>query len=110
MERTTVMANNFKISVHRKDNCLHLKLNGHFDGSSAYQLIHLLQAICRGMNKVLIHTDQIKHIYPFGRSTFLNNIHLLAGKAACIIFTGRNARQMLPEFAGDYAGIDLSTM
>jgi hypothetical protein len=102
------MATNFKVSVRRKDDCLHLKINGHFDGSSAFELIHLLQKACRGVSMIYIHTDQIQHIHPFGKNIFLKNLHLLANKTVSIVFTGKNAGQMLSEFTGKCGGISLS--
>jgi len=37
------MANNFRISVHRSSENLHLKLMGNFDGISAHELLNVLK-------------------------------------------------------------------
>jgi len=96
------MATNFKISIRREKNGLHLKLNGLFDGSSAYELIHLLQKLARSRDKVYIHTSRLKQIYPFGRNIFRNNLHLFGGQGISIVFTGENAREMLPQLTDKF--------
>jgi anti-anti-sigma regulatory factor len=101
------MATNFKITVGREKNCLHLKLNGHFDGSSAYELIHLLKKLGGSNKKVVIHTDSLRHIYSFGRNILLKNLRLLTSQGLRIIFTGENAREILPEHGGNFEGISL---
>ena len=102
------MAINFKISIRRDNDCLHLKLNGHFDGSSAYELIHLIKKLCRSSCKVYIDTGRLKQIYPFGRSTFQSNLYLLVGQGISIVFVGENARQMLPEHGRSYENLRVS--
>ena len=92
------MATNFKISVRRESNSLHLKLAGHFDGSSAHELIHLLRKLCKDRTKVYIHTGSLRHIHPFGRNTFRNNLRLLAGQGISIVLDGENAGRILPEY------------
>lgn len=104
----TGVAANFKISVRRENCILHLKLNGHFDGSSAHELIHLLQKLCKGASKVFIHTGGLRHLHPFGRSTFRNNLPLLARQGIDIVLAGENAGQMLPEYGGDPRGVSLA--
>jgi len=37
------MAANFRISVHRSSDSLHMKLMGDFDGSSAWELLNVLR-------------------------------------------------------------------
>jgi hypothetical protein len=102
------VAANFKISVRRENRSLHLNLTGHFDGSSAHELIHLLRKLCKGTSKVYIHTDGLRQIHPFGRSTFRNNLPLLARQGIDIVLAGENAGQMLPEYDGDSRGVSLA--
>jgi len=37
------MATNVKITAHRNDENLHLKLKGDFDGTSAYELLNIVR-------------------------------------------------------------------
>ncbi len=91
------MACNFKISVHKNSNCLHCRLAGDFDGSSACQLINLLKSKKRGVSTVFIHTNSIKDIYPFGRNVFESNLDSIGGRSISIVFTGEKANQLIPQ-------------
>jgi len=91
------MASNFKILVHRNSDNLHLKLMGDFDGSSAWELLHLLKRSATGVCKVIIHTSSLKQIYPFGRDTFLENLRHWKVEPIRILFTGEKAGQIAPE-------------
>jgi hypothetical protein len=90
------MASNFRISVHRNSESLHLKLVGDFDGSSAFELINVLKKNWKGTYRVFIHTESLKDIYPFGRDTFQQNLSDLKGHAMRIFFAGDNAGQIAP--------------
>jgi len=90
------MAANFRISIHRKNEDLHLKLVGDFDGSSAFELINVLKKNWNGAYKVFIHTESLKDIYPFGRHTFQQNLSDLSGHRSRILFAGINAGQSAP--------------
>ena len=50
-----------------------------------------------GPGKVLIHTNGLRHIYPFGQDTFQNNVYTLKGKGVNLVFTGKNAKEIGPE-------------
>jgi len=91
------MASNFKISVHRNSDSLHLKLLGDFDGSSAWELLNVLKKSANGSCKVFIHTNSLKNIYPFGRDTFQQNLRDLKDRTDRILFTGEKASQIAPE-------------
>lgn len=90
------MASNFKILVHQNGIDLHLKLLGDFDGSSAHQLLNILEKYCCNCARVFIHTNYLKRIIPFGRSVFLANLHFLKGEPVHLVFTGKNASQLSP--------------
>ena len=90
------MASNFKISIHRNSENLHLKLVGDFDGSSALELINVLKKNWNGAYRVFIHTENLKDIYPFGRHTFQQNLSDLSGHHSRILFAGDNAGQIAP--------------
>ena len=91
------MAANFKISVHRNSDSLHLKLIGDFDGSSAWELLNVLKKSVNGVFRVFIHTNSLKNIYPFGRDTFQKNLSDMKVNAVRILFTGEKASQIAPE-------------
>lgn len=92
------MAANFSISAHRNSENLHLKLTGDFDGSSALQLVHLLEKSSKkGVYKIIIHTNCLNNIFPFGRDTFLTNLYRFSDHSPRLLFTGKNANQIAPK-------------
>lgn len=60
------MANNFKISINKKNGSLLLKLSGDFDKSAASKVLEILEENRRGISKVFINTKSLEHIDPFG--------------------------------------------
>ncbi len=92
------MASNFRISMHRNSENLHLKLTGDFDGSAAMQLMDVLKKKANnGVNKIIIHTSCLNDIHPLGLNTFHKNMQELNGNAGRLLFTGENADQIAPE-------------
>ena len=91
------MASNFRISMHRSSDNLHLKLLGDFDGTSAWQLLNVLKKNINGVYRVIIHTNCLKNIYPFGQDIFRQNLPGLKARPVQILFTGENARLIAPE-------------
>jgi hypothetical protein len=60
------MARDFRIvRCNDKDNIC-LKLSGDFDGSSAAELVNALQPYISTRQKVLVETNALRKIYPFG--------------------------------------------
>ena len=92
-----IMACNFRISVHKNSDNLHLKLTGDFDDSSACQLINSLKTRMHGVSRVFIHTGSLKDVYPFGRDVFQNNLDVINGQPVTFVFTGEKAAQLAPE-------------
>jgi hypothetical protein len=91
------MAFNFKILIHKNSESLHLKLMGDFDGSSAYELLNILEVHGTRMNKTFIHTSGLKDIFPFGKTVFQNNFSSVNNISMNVIFTGDHAHQLAPE-------------
>ena len=87
---------NFRISLHKNSDSLHLKLIGDFDGSSALRLINCLKTNARGVSKIFIHTNCLKDIYPFGQHIFQKNLCDLDRKSVSYVFTGEKAAQLAP--------------
>ena len=92
------MASNFKIFVNKKNALLHVKLIGEFDGSSAFELINLLKEHCRKNGEIVIHTEDLFTIHPFGCQVFQKESHILHQKSAQIIFTGEHAIKLAPSW------------
>jgi hypothetical protein len=84
------MASNFKIFSFETSDSLHLKLEGDFDGSSALELINTLEEYGVGFRQILIDTNDLKTIYPFGRNMFQKNLGRFNKKLNRIIFIGVN--------------------
>ncbi len=90
------MAANFKVSIHRSSDNLHLKLFGDFDGTSAHQLLNALKTNCKGVNKIFIHTNCLQQIYPFGCNVFHNHLNVIKDQLMRCVFTGENANKIAP--------------
>lgn len=91
------MAENFLILIHRNSDNLHLKLKGDFDGKSAHEVLNELKRNGHFASKVFIHTSCLKHVHPFGREIFQNNLDFLNRQSFLIRFTGRNSLMLAPE-------------
>lgn len=86
------MAMNFRITVHQNSDNLHLRLDGDFDGGSAYLLLNTIEKRCRLASKAFIHTNGLRHIDPFGSSVFKSHLNEL-----------KPCRHMMLRFTGDHA-------
>lgn len=72
------MAKNFQVSVINKySSGLFLRIMGDFDGSSAYRLTNILKQEGKGLSNIVIDTDGLSEVRPFGRQIFHNNIKKL---------------------------------
>lgn len=91
------MASNSRISLHRRNGGLCLKLIGDFDGTSACKLLNVLEENCHGPTKVLVNTSGLKDVYPFGVDTLHNSLYLLKDRPIRLAFTGDNATVIAPE-------------
>lgn len=90
------MASNFRILSHRKNDGLHLKLIGDFDGSSAYELLNALEESCGYVIRIFIHTGTLKRVHPFGREVFRNNLSVLRRQPGKLVFTGEKKQEIAP--------------
>ena len=91
------MAANFQVTCDAKDTGIILKLSGDFDATSAYELIDIIKKRSKGASKVLIHTDGLKTVYPFGLHIFHKSLKTMNGQWAKIVFTGNKASGLSPE-------------
>jgi len=89
------MSSDFKITLNRFEDQIHLKLYGDFDGSSAHELLNLIKNNSHDLLKIYIHTDDLKTIHPFGLNIFFRRYWIINGCADKIVFAGKKA----PDFA-----------
>jgi ABC-type transporter Mla MlaB component len=84
-----LMAKNFRISTQTSgSHTLAMQLFGDFDGSSACELIRVLDERVKPSTKVAIDTSGLKRIEAFGLVVFIPRISWLRDKCADIEFTG----------------------
>lgn len=88
------MASNFRIFFHRNDGHVHLKLTGDFDGTSADELLNALKENGAGTRRIFVHTSGLRKIYPFGQRLFQNNLYVMNGQSASLVFTGRHGTEI----------------
>jgi len=88
------MAANFHIVTDGSSDNIYLKLDGDFDGTSAFELLHVLKKVGHKKRKIVIDTDGLKRIYPFGRETFWKTLHSVANRAGGLVMTGKNDRRL----------------
>ena len=93
------MATNFKITAHKNDENLHLKLRGDFDGTSAYELLDIVRKRAAHTSRVFINTSNLRDIHPFGLHVFHSNLDSLKGQSVELVFTGENASQFESNYA-----------
>ena len=93
------MATNFKVFVHRNSENVHLLLTGDFDGTSAYELLEVMRRNSFRASRVFIHTASLRHIEPFGRAVFCNNLNAFKARSLRLFFTGNKASQLASEEA-----------
>lgn len=90
------MASNFRIVSHKNEENLHIKLLGHFDGSSAIELYNIILKQYSTAKKIFIHTCGISSIHPFGRTVFHKNIARSKTMLYKLTFTGEQSEQIAP--------------
>ena len=93
------MANNFRITSHKKNCGLRLKLSGDFDGTSALELIYALNDIIGMVEKIYIETEGLRSLNPFGRMVFINNFNFSASAFKKMVFTGDYGHALNPSRA-----------
>jgi hypothetical protein len=83
------MAANFQILTYKTRDSLHLKLNGDFDGTSAFELINIIKDHGDNFYQIFIDTNDLRTIYTFGRNVLQKNFGAL-NKLSNLIFIGEN--------------------
>jgi hypothetical protein len=70
------MATNFRIYINKHKGVHHIKLMGDFDGSSAFELINLLESHYGKSGNISIDTSGLISILPYGVDVFKKNLPL----------------------------------
>jgi len=84
------MAGNFNISVTKAGDHVCLKLNGDFDGSSACELLNLLNnGDLSGTSKILVDTDSLRDIHSFGLDVLRNRLSTAKVRELPLTFSGK---------------------
>jgi anti-anti-sigma regulatory factor len=84
------MASNFQLFFQEGKDRLHLKLCGDFDGTSAFELIHVLRKYKTGPYKIFIDTSDLNTIHTFGKQVFQKKLGSLHRQFDQFAFVGRN--------------------
>jgi hypothetical protein len=87
------MASNFQMVLFKTRDSLHMKLEGDFDGNSAYELINALRDHGAEFFQIFIDTDDLKTVLAFGREVFQKNFGALK-QLSNLIFIGQNDRHL----------------
>jgi len=66
-----------------------LKLHGDFDGSSAFELINILEENKADLNNILVDTNDLTTIHSFGKEVFQKNIRIRKRRYAGLNFVGK---------------------
>ena len=83
------MASNFKLISHRKNDRLHVKLRGDFDGSAAFELINTLSETKTDLPKIIVDTSDLTEIHSFGKDVFEKRIKAVKKRYFKLIFVGK---------------------
>jgi len=90
------MSHNFRINIHRTIDNLYIGLRGDFDGNSAFELFNTLKANLNSTKCILIDTNKLKTVYPFGREVFYYNFSKIKNQRNRIRFVGPDALHLAP--------------
>lgn len=91
------MALSFRIVMYENSENLHLRLVGDFDGSSAFELLEVLKDRAHAVQKVFIHTGDLREIHPFGQGVFEKRTSELREESQKLYFTGDKAQLIAPD-------------
>ncbi len=100
------MAKNFSITSSFTNGILFLKLDGDFDGASAFDLLIHLKERCAIHNKIVIDTEALERIICFGIEVWKKQQWMIKGIAERITFRGSNASYFTGEeerYLGEYS-------
>ncbi len=82
------MARNFRVNISREPDSLHLFPEGDLDGSSASVLANALESYRTGAVRIVVHTDGITRLHPFGVAVFQGHLQRVRNGSIAVVFTG----------------------
>jgi len=88
------MAANFQIVTERINDQAFIIISGDFDGSSAFELINVINSSCPECKKIIINTSNLNIVYPFGRKILKSKEYMFKEKSKQVIFTGGHANEL----------------
>ncbi|MEH0021094.1 MAG: hypothetical protein V6Z89_15685 [Desulfobacter sp.] len=90
------MKSNFHLDARKTNQELHIKLHGVFDGSSAFELIEVIQEGDKQGLSIFVDTSPLKKAYPFGKAILDTHLpkNVLRAK---LHFSGFWAEGLLPQ-------------
>lgn len=91
------MSTNFQIEVKKRNGNLHVTPRGDFDGSSAWELVNLLNDQYDGEGRVVIDTHNLRELCPFGCSTFQCRLNQSRLPSSQLSFKGEKGYEIAPE-------------
>ena len=91
------MSTNFQVTLQKHCGDIHLHPSGDFDGSSAFELIALINRHYNGSGEVVIDTSKLRKIFPFGTSIFRGKIKEMRIPKNRLCFKGEKGHDLAPE-------------
>jgi hypothetical protein len=91
------MSNNFQIDYRKSDGDLFVRPMGDLDGSSACELVNMIHDQYDGTGQVVVETDGLCAMCPFGCSVFKCQLSLVRFPVRRICFRGLKGREIAPE-------------
>ncbi|MEJ2659828.1 MAG: hypothetical protein P8Z73_03750 [Desulfobacteraceae bacterium] len=91
------MSTNFQIDFKKSKGYLHIIPRGDLDGSSAWELVNLLDEQYDGKGRVVIDTQNLREMCPFGCSTFRCRLKLSRLPSNRLSFRGEKGYEIAPE-------------
>jgi hypothetical protein len=88
------MSPNFAINSHTIDGNLYIELKGDFDGTSAWELANTIVHKDDGAYVIVIDTDRLCEIFPFGCLMFEKLIGINGISKDRIVFKGKMCTKM----------------
>jgi hypothetical protein len=95
--RIFTMSTNFRVAFKRRNGNLHVHPSGDLDGSSAFELIRLLGRKYDGKGEVVIDTHKLRKVFPFGSSTFQDNVNESRIPKNRLSFKGEKGHELAPK-------------
>jgi hypothetical protein len=86
----------FQIDYRQNNGNLHLRLQGLFDGSSAWELINLIHGQYDGQGRVFVDTKGLAEVHPSGSQILQSNLDQGIIPFNNIYFKGEMGRELAP--------------